>query len=124
MVTNYLKKISPNQFNVFKQWLRKILEPRLDKKSQIDIDEVLSKSYQEEVDDMVHNLEKTLDNIERKGIKQGLEQGLVKGKIEEKKQIALKMLKKGLEVKEIMEFTDLSKEEIIKIENKIEKNRN
>jgi len=66
-----LKKISPEQFSVFKQWLKNIVKPRFGKEWQKEVDEVLDKSNQEEVDVMVHNLEKTLDNIEKKGIEKG-----------------------------------------------------
>jgi len=40
------------------------------------------------------------------------EQGMIKGKKEEQKEIAKKMLEKGIEIKTIIEITGLSKEEI------------
>ncbi len=61
-----LKKISPEQFSVFKQWLKNIVKPRLKEEMQKQVDDVLNKSNQEEVDVMVSNLGKTLDNIQKK----------------------------------------------------------
>ncbi|NAS20044.1 transposase, partial [Clostridium butyricum] len=51
-----LKKISPEQFSVFKQWLKNIVKPRLREEMQEEVDDVLNKSNQEEVDVMVSNL--------------------------------------------------------------------
>lgn len=47
-----------------------------------------------------------------KGIKQGIKQGIEQGKTEETKMIAKKMLEKGIDKKEIIEITGLSKEEL------------
>ena len=56
-----------------------------------------------------------------KGIEQGIElgkkEGLEQGKAEEKIEIAKKLLAKNSSIEEIMEFTELSKEEIENIEN-------
>ena len=50
------------------------------------------------------------------GMKKGLQEGLHKGKISEKKDIAKKMLEIGMDIEQIMKITDLSKEEIEKLE--------
>ena len=46
------------------------------------------------------------------GLKQGIEQGTILGKKEAQKQMALKMLNRGLSIDEIIDFTELTKEEI------------
>jgi len=102
-----LKKISPEQFTVFKQWLKKIVKPRLTEEVQKEVDEVLDKSDQEEVEIMVHRLEKTLDNIERRGIE--------KGKIE----VARNFLKMGLSVEQVATGTGLTIEEVRKLKSHI-----
>lgn len=99
-----LKKISPEQFSVFKQWLKNIVKPRLGKEWQKQVDEVLDKSNQEEVDVMVHNLEKTLDNIEKKGIEKGIEK--------KAKETAIKAIEIGLDDEIIIKLTGLTSEEI------------
>ncbi|KEF37246.1 hypothetical protein M670_03492 [Schinkia azotoformans MEV2011] len=45
-------------------------------------------------------------------IDKGIERGIEKGKIEEKKKIALEMLKEGLSIDLIVKVTHLSNEEI------------
>ena len=68
-----LKKISPEQFDVFKQWLKNIVKPRLEENLQKEVDEILDKSNQQEVDSMVSNLGKTLDTIIADNTKKGME---------------------------------------------------
>ncbi len=103
-----LKKISPEQFTVFKQWLKKIVKPRLKEDLQKEIDEVLNKSNQEEVDIMVHNLEKTLDNIEKKATQRGREQGIEQGKME----VAKNLIKMGMDLLTVIKATGLTEEEV------------
>ncbi|WP_341478177.1 Rpn family recombination-promoting nuclease/putative transposase [Clostridium chromiireducens] len=102
-----LKRISPEQFSVFKQWLKKIVKPRLTEEWQGEIDEVLDKSDQKEVDSMVHNLEKTLDNIEKKGMEKKV------------KEIAINAIGMGMDNEVIIKLTGLTDKEI----NEIRKER-
>ncbi|KOA21349.1 hypothetical protein CLHOM_02340 [Clostridium homopropionicum DSM 5847] len=118
-----LKKISPEQFTVFKQWLKKIVKPRLKKDLQKEIDDVLDKSNQEEVDVMVHNLEKTLDNIEKKaterGMQKGIQKGIEKGREEGKIEVARNFLKMGLTVEQVAAGTGLTIEEVRRLKSDI-----
>ncbi|WP_052219839.1 Rpn family recombination-promoting nuclease/putative transposase [Clostridium homopropionicum] len=114
-----LKKISPEQFTVFKQWLKKIVKPRLKKDLQKEIDDVLDKSNQEEVDVMVHNLEKTLDNIEKRGIEKGIERGIERGREEGKIEVARNFLKMGLTVEQVAAGTGLTIEEVRRLKSDI-----
>ena len=111
-----LKKISPEQFNVFKQWLKNIVKPRLKEEMQKQVDDVLNKSNQEEVDVMVSNLGKTLDNIQKKaierGMKQGIEQGIEKGIEKKAREIAVKAIKMGMDNSVVVELTGLREDEI------------
>jgi predicted transposase/invertase (TIGR01784 family) len=102
-----LKKISPEQFSVFKQWLKKIVKPRLTEDMQKEVDEVLDKSNQEEADFMVHNLEKTLDNIEKKRLEKKI------------KEIAINAMEMGMDNEIIIKLTGLTEKEI----NEIRKER-
>jgi hypothetical protein len=74
-----LKKITPEQFDILKIWLKSIMKPRLDDKSKVKVEEILEKSSQGEVDSMVSNLGKTIDNIIREGRKEGERVGLLQG---------------------------------------------
>jgi hypothetical protein len=73
-----LKKITPEQFDILKMWLKSIMKPRLDTESKIKVEEILEKSSQGEVDIMVSNLSKSLDNIIREGRKEGKSELIIK----------------------------------------------
>ena len=103
-----LKKISPEQFSVFKQWLKKIVKPRMKYELQKEVDEVLDRSNQEEVVSMVHNLEKTLDNIEKKGMEKGIEKGIEKNA----KETAIRAIEMGMDDEIIIKLTELTNEDI------------
>ncbi len=107
-----LKRISPEQFSIFKQWLKKIVKPRLTEELQAEVEEVLNKSEQEEVDFMVSNLGKTLEKLEKKATKRGLEQGIEQGIEKKAKEIAIKAIKMGMSNEIIIELTGLANEEI------------
>jgi predicted transposase/invertase (TIGR01784 family) len=89
-----LKKITPEQFDILKMWLKSIMKPRLDTESKIKVEEILEKSSQGEVDIMVSNLGKSLDNIIREGRKTGMEEGRKEGRKEGKSELIIKMLAK------------------------------
>ncbi|WP_058953351.1 Rpn family recombination-promoting nuclease/putative transposase [Clostridium tyrobutyricum] len=92
-----LKKITPEQFDILKMWLKSIMKPRLDTESKIKVEEILEKSSQGEVDIMVSNLGKSIDNMIREGKEEGMEKGMEKGREEVRKSIsgsAIKLLTK------------------------------
>jgi predicted transposase YdaD len=91
-----LKKITPEQFDILKIWLKSIMKPRLDDESKVKVEEILEKSSQGEVDSMVSNLGKTIDNIIKEGRKEGEKEG--------KKAGLLQGLEKLLDIK----FSDIS----------------
>ena len=99
-----LKKISPEQFDVFKQWLKNILKPRLEENLQEQVDEIIEKSNQQEVDSMVSNLGKTLDNIIADNTQKGMKRQATNTAIE-----AIKM---GFSNEMITKLTGLKDEEI------------
>ena len=114
-----LKKISPEQFSVFKQWLKKIVKPRLTEDMQKEVDEVLDKSNQEEVDFMVSNLGKTLDKMERKAAEKGMEKGIEKGIEKKARETAINAIEMGMDNEVIIKLTGLTDEKI----NEIRKER-
>lgn len=114
-----LKKISPEQFSVFKQWLKKIVKPRLTEEMQKEVDEVLDKSNQEEVDFMVSNLGRTLEKMERKATERGMEKGIEKGIEKKARETAINAIEMGMDNKIIIKLTGLTDKEI----NEIRKER-
>jgi flagellar biosynthesis/type III secretory pathway protein FliH len=111
-----LKNITPEQFDILKIWIRSIMKPRLDEKFRVKVEEILEKSSQGEVDSMVSNLGKTIDNIIREGRETGLEEGRRQGRKEGERVGLLQGLEKLLGIK----FSDtsyMSKIERIEDEN-------
>lgn len=60
-------------------------------------------------------------SYEERGKKRGLEEGLEKGLERGKKEVALELLKKGLDINLIMEATKLSLDEIEQLKKQLEK---
>ena len=59
--------------------------------------------------------EEGLKQGKEEGLKQGKEEGIEHGKKQKQKEIAKRMLSKGINIEEIIELTELSKEEIEKL---------
>ena len=68
----------------------------------------LKEKYEKDMNSAIHY-------GKEEGMKKGLQEGLHEGKMSEKKDIAKKMLEIGMDVEQIMKITDLSKEEIEKL---------
>lgn len=111
-----LKKIKPEQYDIFRQWLKGIIKPRLPKDMQQEIEDILEKTNQWEVESMVYNLERVIDDVRKKGVKEGMEKGIEKGM----EKIAVNMIRKGKNIEEIMELTELSYEKITELKGKYE----
>ncbi|MBC2582873.1 hypothetical protein [Clostridium sp. DJ247] len=69
-----------------------------------------------EVDDMVSNLGRKIEEGFKKSKQEGIEKGIEK--------IAIKMIKKGIDIEEILELTELSRGEILRLKNQIESDKN
>ena len=60
----------------------------------------------------------TMYTAEKRGKEKGKEEGKIEGKKEKQIEIAKKLLKRGMKIEEISEITELTKEELIKINKK------
>lgn len=111
---------SKEQQKIFRAWIINILKNRFRDNVKTDINKLLKEASEMEVDNMISNLgrniEKSFENAEKRGLKQGIEKGIEK--------VAIKMLKKGLDIKEISELTELTTDEILKLKNKLKINSN
>ncbi|WP_347487878.1 hypothetical protein ABDB91_11580 [Desulfoscipio sp. XC116] len=95
---------------------------------QKEIEHVLDKSEPREVEEMITNIERTLDEMQRaakargmeKGIKEGQTKGKIEGKIEGKVEVAKIALKKGLSVNDVAEITGLSMETVFELKKELE----
>ncbi|WP_171011461.1 Rpn family recombination-promoting nuclease/putative transposase, partial [Haloimpatiens lingqiaonensis] len=74
-----LKKITPEQYDIFRNWLKGIIKPRLPRELQDELENIMETSNQWEVESMVYSIQKVIDGVEKKGIKKGIEQGIERG---------------------------------------------
>lgn len=100
-------KIKPEQYEIFRHWLKGIIKPRLLKDMQGEVEDILEKTNQWEVESMVYNLERVIDDVSKKGIEEGIE----KGKIE----VAKNLLTMGMDILTVIKVIGLEKEEIERI---------
>lgn len=111
-----LKRIKPEQFDIFKQWLKGIIKPRLSEDISHEIEETLNSSNQMEVEYMVYNLQRTLERLERRGkeegIREGIKEGIKEGENKKALQIAKNLLAMGMDVLKVIEVTGLTEEEV------------
>lgn len=107
----------------YRQWLKKIIIPRLPLDIVDKVEVILDESDEMEVDKMVMNLEVFLDELKEGAIEEGLQEGRKKGIKEGRKEgqiILIKtMLRKNPDVKIISELTGFSIEEVERIKKEI-----
>jgi predicted transposase/invertase (TIGR01784 family) len=131
--------VTKEQEQSFKSWIINILKNRFEKEERENIGKLLEEISEMEVDDMVSNLGRKLEEefkyrekrgiekgiqqgIEKgiqqgieKGIQQGIEKGIQQGKIE----MVRNLLLLGVDIEKIVKASDLSKEEIEKIKREM-----
>lgn len=116
------------QKKIFNKWVFNVLGNRFEKDKQKEMYKVLIETSEKESDNMVSNLgrniEKAFKKAEKDGMKIGLEKGKQEGKIEGKMEVAIKMLNKGTDIDDIVEITELSKNEILRLKNEIDDRKN
>lgn len=122
------KNPSKEQQKILRAWIINILKNRFKDNVKTDINKLLKETSEMEVDTMISNLgkniEKSFENAEKRGLKQGMEKGIEKGVQKGIQKVAIKMLKKGLDIKEISELTELTTDEILKLKDNIKIDNN
>ena len=105
------KKMTPEEFSLFARWTENILTRGLSVKQKKMITGFIEETRPEEVEEMITNVERilqeSLKEAEDKGEERGVEKGVLK--------VAKQMLLKDEPIEKIMEYTGLSKEEIEKL---------
>lgn len=61
------------------------------------------------------DIKNSIDTAEKEGFKKGVEKGIERGELQKALNIARKLKAKGMSIEEIMDFTDLTKEQIERI---------
>ncbi|QEK13138.1 Rpn family recombination-promoting nuclease/putative transposase [Crassaminicella thermophila] len=99
----------------FRSWLLNIFKNRFEGDKRDNIYKLLTEVSEMEVDDMVSNLGRKLEeefkHREKKGIQQGIQQG--------KKEMVRNLLLLGVDIEKIIKASELSKEDIEKIKREI-----
>jgi predicted transposase/invertase (TIGR01784 family) len=111
--------LTEEQKMMLRHWLRITLSDELKDKLGEKIEDILI-AKKEEVDVMTSNISKTIKETFEKTREEGIE----KGELSKAKKMAIKMIKRGLDIEEIIEFTELSKSDILSIKNEIENEKN
>lgn len=112
---NMLGTMPPEDFNIFKQWLLHILAGKLTEDERGKVKEIILKARVEEVNTMIYNLERTLEEEFQRRIAEGEARGEAKVKIE----VAKNLLKMGISEETIIRATGLSAEKIQEIRKNI-----
>ncbi|WP_231702693.1 Rpn family recombination-promoting nuclease/putative transposase, partial [Desulfocucumis palustris] len=87
-LADVLKGMDPEDFRQVMVWLRNVIRRKLAGLLQEEVDRVLEKTGPQEVEKMITNIERTLDEMQRaaeaRGMEKGIREGQTKGKIEGK----------------------------------------
>ena len=94
----------------FETFIRYIMNARQDI-SITDVYEVVKNISLERSEDIMTIAEQLI----KEGMEKGIEKGIEKGRLEEKKNVAKKLLSVGLTIEQIVEATDLSIQEIMEL---------
>jgi predicted transposase/invertase (TIGR01784 family) len=115
--------VTKEQEQSFKSWIINILKNRLEKEERENIGKLLEEISEMEVDDMVSNLGRKLEEEfkyrEKRGIEKGIQQGIEKGIQQGKIEMVRNLLLLGVDIEKIVKASDLSKEEIEKIKREM-----
>ncbi len=124
-----IKKLTPEEFTLFKEWSGKILARNLPEKNKKEISNIVTNTRLEEADMMITNLERvikeSIENAEREGQLIGQREGQLIGQREglraghraAMENIAGNMLAENESIEKIVKYTGLTEKEINKLLN-------
>jgi Putative transposase, YhgA-like. len=114
--------LSEEQKMMLRHWLRITLSDEIKDKLGEKIEDILI-AKKEEVVVMTSNISKTIketfEKTREEGIEKGIEKGIERGIERGIEKVAVNMIRKGKNIEEIMEVTELSYEKIIELKEKI-----
>ncbi|WP_245561118.1 hypothetical protein [Desulfoscipio gibsoniae] len=98
-----MKEMDREQFRQITVWLRNVIKRKLPGSLQKEIERILDETEPREVEKMITNIERTLDEMQRaaeargmeKGIKEGQTRGKLEGKLEGKIEVVKIALKRA-----------------------------
>ncbi|ERI07113.1 Rpn family recombination-promoting nuclease/putative transposase [Aneurinibacillus aneurinilyticus] len=107
-----LKQLSPEEFQLFRSWLLHIFVERVPYELQDQTRKAIEQTREGEVEMMMHNLERTLDDM----IEKAEARGEAKGKVEGKLEVVKNLLRLGItDIEKLAQAANLPKEEIEKL---------
>jgi len=115
-----LEGMTPEQFRQVTTWLRNVMERKLPGPLREEVDRVLEENDPREVEKVITNIERTLDEMQRAARIEGKVEGKIEGKIEGKVEVARAALKKGFSVDDVVEITGLSRETVLELKKELE----
>ncbi len=115
-MAEWIKGIENDEFRVLKTWLEHVLLKRLGQSQRKEAEKLLSTNDPREVEQMIYNLELTLEEMQRQAMKEGKLEGEKEGKLED----ARNALIEGIEPTIVAKITGLPLETIQKIKIEIE----
>ena len=127
------KKKNPGVATKLEQWLWMLIgeeeKVKMAEKENKEIEKVVEELDEISLDEKERELYEarqraifeynyTMYTAEKRGKEKGKEEGKIEGKKEKQIEIAKKLLKRGMKIEEISEITELTKEQLIKINKK------
>ncbi|PYI57098.1 Rpn family recombination-promoting nuclease/putative transposase [Paenibacillus flagellatus] len=109
---NTLRKTPKELQQRFVVWFANVLGTQLLPERRLEMDRLLEQWELKGANDMMSNLEKTLEEMAKRTHRKGLEQGLERGIEQEKTAIAKNLIAKGMDDDFIADVTGLAKEDI------------
>ena len=109
-LADILKRISKEDFILFKNWLKNIAVYTLPKEQAVEIERIIDES--EEAEEMEYALGISIYNEIKQAELKGNLKGKLEGKIEGKLEVAKKMLDAGMKIEQVSVFTDLPVDKI------------
>ncbi|MCT4604497.1 MAG: Rpn family recombination-promoting nuclease/putative transposase [Marinisporobacter sp.] len=121
------KKGSKEQIQVFNRWMINVFKNRFDERIGEHIYQVLEETNHMEVEEMISNLGRKIEEEFKhreekgmqKGIQRGMQEGLKKGQLQERRGIAKKLLLMGMDIPTIIKATGLTNQDIEKIKSEM-----
>ncbi|GBF33249.1 hypothetical protein DCCM_2348 [Desulfocucumis palustris] len=118
-LADVLKDMDPEQFRQVMVWLRNVIRRKLAGPLQEEVDRVLEETGPREVEKMITNIERALDEMKRQALMEGelkgKADGKIEGKVEGKVETTRAALREGLEVDVICRITGLSMETVLQV---------
>lgn len=107
-----LKYLTSEEFQLFRSWLIHIFVERMAYDMREEAKRIIEQAKEGEIEMMMHNLERTLDEMVEKAEARGKDKGRMEGKLE----VVKNLLRLGItDIEKLSEASNLPKEEIEKL---------